>query len=159
MTRLPKLGNIAFAGVLALVALFVLKSFVISTAPVPEMFSEGLTLQQAIDKAAPNDGVVLAVVTADWCGPCQGYKKDGLADERVAQWIEEHGAPAYIDFDANRVIAEQLGVKSVPTTILLHEGKVVTGASGAMSGDRLLRFLDQGLAESRRSTASADTAG
>jgi len=150
-----KLGNIAFAGVLALVGLFILKSFFVTTAPTPEMFSEGLTLQQAVDRSAEKDGVVLAVVTADWCGPCQNYKKNGLSDERVAQWIDQHGAPAYINYDLNKDLASELGVHSFPTTLFIYQGRTLGAISGGMSGDTLLKFLDRGLAEVNSTQAAA----
>jgi thioredoxin-like negative regulator of GroEL len=139
-----KLGNIAFAGVIAIVGLFVLKSFFVTTAPTPGMFHEGLTLAQAVDRSSEKDGVVLAVVTADWCGPCQSYKKNGLADERVAQWIGEHGEPAYINFDLNKDLAAELGVQTFPTTLFIYNGETLGAISGAMSGDNLLTFLNRG---------------
>jgi thioredoxin-like negative regulator of GroEL len=155
MAATTKLGNIAFAGVLALVGLFVLKSFFVTTAPTPAMFSEGLTLEQAVDRSAEKDGVVLAVVTADWCGPCQSYKKNGLSDERVAQWINKHGATAYINYDLNKELAGELGVRSFPTTLFIYEGRTLGAVSGAMSGDVLLTFLDRGLAEINSTQAAA----
>jgi len=145
MPTTAKLGNIAFAGVLLIIGLFVLKSFLVTTAPTPGMFSEGLTLEQAVDRSAAKDGVVLAVVTADWCGPCQNYKRNGLADERVARWIGEHGEPVYIDLDKDKELAGELGVQSVPTTIFIHDGEPIGAVAGAMSGDVLLNFLDRGL--------------
>ncbi len=154
-----KLGNIAFAGVIILVALYVLNSFFVTAAPIPDMFSEGLTLQQAVDRSAEKDGVVLAVVTADWCGPCQKYKKNGLADERVAQWITEHGSAAYINYDLNKDLAGELGARSFPTTFFIHEGETLGAISGAMSGDTLLNFLNKGLETANASPAVASEPG
>lgn len=151
-----KLGNVAFAGLLLLIGLFVLKSFFIATAPVPEMFSERLTLEQAIERSADKNHVVLAVFTADWCGPCQTYKKNGLTDERVAQWISEHGEPAYIDLDLNKELAAELGVTSVPATFFIYKGEALGAISGAMSGDNLLNFLSMGLEQATLMQASAD---
>jgi len=159
MSKLPKLGNVAFFGVLAIVGLYILRSFIVTTAPVPPMFSEGLTLEQAIDRSAERDGVVLAVVTADWCAPCQSYKKKGLADERVTAWINEHGAPASIDFDADRELAERFGITSLPSTLFFHNGEYVGGVSGPMNGDNLLAFLNQGLQQAQQTRAGADSAG
>ena len=145
MTRLPKLGNIAFAGVIILVALYVLNSFFITPAPIPEMFSEELTLEQAVERSAEKDSVVLAVVTADWCGPCQKYKKKALSDERIAQWVAEHGAAAYIDYDQNKQLAQSLGAVSFPTTLFIHNGEPIGAINGAVSANALLNFLDRGL--------------
>jgi thioredoxin 1 len=62
----------------------------------------------------------LIYFTATWCGPCQGYKptvqkirKDGL--------IKVHE----VDIDNNPSSASQWGVTSVPTTIIVKNGKVV----------------------------------
>ena len=156
MPSTTKLGNIAFAGVLALVGLFVLKSFFVTTSPIPPMFSEGLTLEQAVDRSAEKDGVVLAVVTADWCGPCQLYKKNGLTDERVAQWIREHGEPVYINYDQNKELAAELDVGSFPTTLFIYQGQTLGAISGVMSGDNLLTFLNRGLAEATSTQTTAN---
>jgi thioredoxin-like negative regulator of GroEL len=156
MPSAAKLGNIAFAGVIALVGLFVLNSFFIRTAPVPAMFAEGLTLAQAVDRSAEKDGVVLAVVTADWCGPCQKYKKSGLSDERVARWIAEHGEPVYLNSELDKDAVASLGVQSFPTTLFIHDGRTLGAISGAMSGDTLLTFLDRGLYEAQHAQAAAN---
>ncbi|MCB9838452.1 MAG: thioredoxin family protein [Phycisphaeraceae bacterium] len=154
MNAANKLGNIAFAGVLLIIALFIVKSFLVTTAPTPAMFAQGLTLEQAIEKSAEKDGVVLAVVTADWCGACQRYKHNGLSDERVAQWISVHGEPVYLNADKDKETAAELGAQSVPTTVFIHDGKPLGAIAGAMSGDILLTFLERGLAEAE----SIDTA-
>lgn len=58
--------------------------------------------------------------TASWCGPCQGYKPTvhKVRDEGLIKVHE-------VDIDNNPGAAAQWGVKSVPTTVIVKDGKVV----------------------------------
>ena len=114
-------------------------------APTPPVFDEQVTLASAIDAAASADQprFVFAVATADWCAPCQGYKRGALTDQRVERWIMDNAVPVYIDVDERPDDAAVLGVSGIPATFLLRDGQVVAAASGAMGADQLLGWLDE----------------
>jgi thioredoxin 1 len=84
--------------------------------------------------AAPNESAVdsggpakaeqkpsyMIYFTASWCGPCQGYKPTvhKIRDEGLIKVHE-------VDIDNNPGAASQWGITSVPTTIIVKDGKVV----------------------------------
>lgn len=132
-------------------------------AETPAEFASHTSLQEAIDLSERSGKPVLALATADWCGPCQALKRGALSDPRVAAWIEEQTVPAYVDLtDANDPEASRagrlLGVSGIPTLVLLEDGGEVGRISGAVSADRLLEWLRETAtraAELRASAASA----
>jgi len=114
------------------------------TAPTPPVFDDEVTLASAVDAAAADEGrFVFAVATADWCAPCQGYKRGALTDQRVERWITDNAVPVYINVDKRPDDAAALGVRGIPATFLLKDGQVVASASGAMGAERLLGWLDE----------------
>ncbi|WP_276257431.1 thioredoxin [Haloglomus litoreum] len=62
--------------------------------------------------------VVLADFYADWCGPC---KMLAPTIEEIA--AEEDAAVVKIDIDANQPLAQQFGVRGVPTVHLFRAGE------------------------------------
>ena len=140
----PDIGSWIFTVLIVVVAvgLFVRSS---QTAPVPEVFtSSAPTLDAAIDLAQSSGKPVFAVATADWCPPCQSYKKGALSDPRVTAWLEEHTEPVYINVDESPDDADRLGVRSIPASfILASDGTVIDGHSGKLSADTLLAWLEE----------------
>lgn len=117
-------------------------------APLPEMFGErALGLSEAIESADQSGRVVLAVATASWCGPCQQYKRQGLADPAVAGWVAEHALPVMIDLDRNRDDAAALAPRAVPTTYVLRDGKVIATFEGPATGATLFAWLEESVRE------------
>ena len=71
-------------------------------------------------------------VSAPWCGPCGAFKPI------LKEVTEELGIPVeYVDVDTNPTIAEQYGIRSVPTTILLYGDMMLFKYSGAMTKSQL----------------------
>jgi len=65
--------------------------------------------------------------SAPWCGPCRMF---GPVMDRIAA----SGIPVQkVNVDENRELAMQYGVMSVPTTVLVENGQVVTRFVGAKS--------------------------
>lgn len=112
------------------------------TAPTPPLFERGMTLAAAVEEARRTDRLVFAVATADWCAPCQSYKRNALVDPRVEAWIRDHAESVYIDVDAAPADAQTLGVRGVPSTFLLRDGQIIASASGAISANDLLELLE-----------------
>lgn len=114
----------------------------VEKAPVPAVFSDDLTLDAAMQQSASTGLPVLAVATADWCGPCQAYKRGALADERVAGVIRRRTIPVYVNIDEDPDAAQRLGVSSIPATYLIADGQVVGSFNGNRSADALIGWLE-----------------
>lgn len=110
-------------------------------APTPEAFGELVSLDDGIRAGAESGKPVVALVTADWCPPCQALKRGTLTDPAVASWLDEHAVTVYIDSDKNPEDAQKLGVRSLPTTVVLKDGKIVDARRGNAGVEDYLGFL------------------
>ena len=78
---------------------------------------------------------------AEWCGPC---KQLGPVLEKVAQEYASRGVKLVkIDVDANKVIAAQFRVQSIPTVYALFQGQLVADLTPMRSESQLKKALDQ----------------
>ncbi len=110
-------------------------------APTPGMFKAGLTVDAAQAQATESSKTVMVVATADWCPPCQVYKKNALVDPEVQAWVDENAEAVLLDVDVDPQAAERLGVRAIPTTILIRDGEVVDRFTGVVSAGELLGKL------------------
>ena len=72
--------------------------------------------------------------TASWCGPCKTY---GPIISQV------NGTVSKVDIEENRNLAMEYNVKSVPTTILLKEGKEIWRNVGVTTLQTLQDIYDR----------------
>ena len=85
---------------------------------------------------------VLVDFWADWCQPCQTLMPilAKLADEYQGAFIL-----AKIDTEAEQEIAQQLGIRSLPTVKLISNGAVLDEFAGALPESEVRAFLDKHL--------------
>ena len=93
---------------------------------------------------------------AEWCGPC---KQLGPVLEKVAVDYADKGVVLVkVDVDANRFIAGQFQVQSIPTVYAIFQGQPVANLTNARTESQLKAILDQLLAQLPIESAAKDLA-
>ena len=74
--------------------------------------------------------------TADWCNPCKKVKP-------IVEEMKREGFTfQMIDVDYEQELVKQFEVKSVPTFILLEDGKEINRITGAKTREELENFIN-----------------
>ncbi|WP_343576661.1 thioredoxin TrxC [Pseudomonas sp.] len=87
---------------------------------------------------AKGDLPLLVDVWADWCGPCKSFAP---VFEQAAARLSGKVRLAKLDSDANPNLSTRLGIRSIPSLILLRNGQEVARQSGAMPLPQLFDWL------------------
>ena len=87
-------------------------------------------------------GLVLVDFWAEWCGPC---KMIGPALEEIGKDMQGKVTVAKINIDDNPVTPNTYGVRSIPTLVLVRDGKVVDTRVGALPKSQLKAWVEGAL--------------
>lgn len=83
-------------------------------------------------------GPVLIDFWAPWCGPCRMVSP--IVDE-ISTEVGVTAKVGKINVDDQPELAQQFGVMSIPTLIVMKDGKVATTAVGARSKEFIMDML------------------
>ncbi len=105
--------------------------------------SAATALTEATFKDAVARGVTLVDFWAEWCGPCRMVAP--VLDD-LAKDYEGKAAVAKINVDQEPGLAEQFGVSSIPTLLVMKDGAEVKRYIGVTAKTELAKALDAALA-------------
>ena len=85
-----------------------------------------------------NSPIVLLDFYAEWCGPCKMLSPviSEIADERADVKVGK------INVDEENALAREYNIYSIPTLVVLKDGKEVKRATGARPKGSILALLD-----------------
>ncbi len=89
------------------------------------------------DQVRSNEGLSLLDFYADWCGPCRMVLP--LVDEIAAE--RDDLLVGKINVNENPDLAREFGVLSIPTLVVMKDGKIINKVSGARSKEQILELV------------------
>lgn len=85
-----------------------------------------------------SDRPVLIDFWAPWCGPCR------MLSPTIAEIAEEYGDKVKVckvNVDEQGELASTFGVMSIPTLVVIKEGKVVNSVTGVRPKDQIVSMF------------------
>src|SRR5689334_7031326 len=98
-----------------------------------------ITEQSFEQEVMQSEVPVLIEFSADWCAPCKMVAPELAA---LASELGEKAKVATIDIDRSPNLARQLGVQSVPTFVVFHQGRPANGKVGALRRAQLREMIE-----------------
>ncbi|HOP43626.1 MAG TPA: thioredoxin [Flavobacteriales bacterium] len=92
--------------------------------------------QELISSGQP----VLVDVHAEWCGPCKAMSP---IVQEVARRMTGRARVLKVDVDRNPALAQQYGIRGVPTLLLFKNGEVVWRQSGVVPAEELVAVMER----------------
>jgi thioredoxin 1 len=98
-----------------------------------------LTEQTFDETLSTHDGILMVDFWAEWCGPCRAIAP--VLDALVKESVGKVGL-AKVNVDENPGLAARYGIRSIPTILLVKQGKVVDQVIGAVPRAKIKEKLD-----------------
>jgi putative thioredoxin len=125
---------------------------------IDESNAQSLLIEESLNRP------VVVDFWADWCGPCKQLMP---ILEKLAAEYQGAFLLAKVNADEQQMLAQQLGVRSLPTVMVIKDGQPVDGFSGAQPESAVREMLDKyvpspqadSLAEAERLLSEGDIPG
>ena len=98
-----------------------------------------LTEQTFDETLSTHEGLLMVDFWAEWCGPCRAVAP--VLDDLVRE-SSGRVTLAKVNVDENPGLAARYGIRSIPTILLVKQGKVVDQVIGAVPKPRIKEKLD-----------------
>ncbi|MGH7333862.1 MAG: thioredoxin [Candidatus Rokuibacteriota bacterium] len=98
-----------------------------------------LTEQTFDETLSTHDGILMVDFWAEWCGPCRAIAP--VLDALVKESAGKVGL-AKVNVDENPGLAARYGIRSIPTILLVRQGKVVDQIIGAVPRAKIKEKVD-----------------
>jgi thioredoxin 1 len=98
-----------------------------------------LTEQTFDETLTAQEGVMMVDFWAEWCGPCRAIAP---VLEDLARESQGRVVLAKVNVDENPGLAARYGVRSIPTILLVKQGKVTDQVIGAVPKAKIKEKLD-----------------
>ena len=93
--------------------------------------------------AIASNKLILVDFWADWCGPCKRMDQDVWSEEDIKNVMENY-VPLRVDFDTQRRLANQYGVRGIPFVAIIDaNGKVLHNNLGYTDKNQTLKVLEK----------------
>ncbi len=90
-----------------------------------------------------SEGVSLVDFWAEWCGPCRMLAP---AIDQLAEEYKGRALVAKVDVDQAQGLAVKFGVQSIPTLLVMKDGKEVKRFIGVTAKGEIAKAIDAALA-------------
>lgn len=110
-------------------------------ADMPPVFSKN-PFAEARDATKGKPGILIVKFTAEWCGPCKVMDRTTWRDDKVVQWVKDHGVAIQVDVDKEPKIAQAYSVEAMPTMIAFKNGEEFDRIVGGRKAPELLAWLE-----------------
>lgn len=99
-----------------------------------------ITSKNFEEEVSKSDVPVLLDFWASWCGPC---KMVSPIVDKVAEEVEGKAKVGKVNVDEEQELARSFNIMSIPTLIVIKNGKLVKQSVGVMSKEEILNMLKQ----------------
>ena len=102
------------------------------------MAAVNIDLKNFREEILLSDKPVLLDFWAPWCGPCRMVVPmvEAIANERPDIKVGK------VNIDEQFELAREFGIMSIPTLVVMKDGKIIRQATGARPKDQILALLN-----------------
>jgi thioredoxin 1 len=98
--------------------------------------------QSEFENLCENTSILVVDCTATWCGPC---KVIAPFIDKLSENYSDRAKVMKIDIDANKPLAKQFGLKSIPAVLFFKQGELVETIIGVKTYEDFSAALERHL--------------